>query len=93
MKRHFLFWGALLALFALIIFMTSPVHAADCTWFGGDGDWDDPANWSGCDGGVPGAGDTAVINAGVVTISSDITVAGLTFSGGVLNGPGVPARP
>ena len=33
-------------------------------------------------------GDTAVINDGEVTISGDITVAGLTFSGGVLDGPG-----
>jgi hypothetical protein len=88
MKRYFLFWGALLALFALIIFLAAPVHAADCAWFGGDGLWSEPANWSGCADGAPGVNDTAVINDGVVTISGDITIAGLTFSGGVLDGPG-----
>jgi hypothetical protein len=89
MKRTSIFTTLLFTLISLTILLTpAPVHAADCTWFGGDGDWSDPANWSGCNGGVPGAGDTAVINDGVVTISGDITVAGLTFSGGVLDGPG-----
>ncbi|WP_172450852.1 SdrD B-like domain-containing protein [Candidatus Chloroploca asiatica] len=82
--------GTLLAILAscLLLFVW-PVQAAECTWSQATGDWSDPANWSGCGGGVPGVGDTAVISAGQVNISSDITVSGLHFSGGVLNGPGV----
>ena len=90
MKRTSIFTTLLFTLIALTILLTpAPVQAADCAWFGGTGDWDDPANWSGCNGGVPGVADTAVISAGQVNINSAITVAGLHFSGGVLNGPGV----
>lgn len=63
--------------------------ALDCTWNGGAGTWEDPANWIDCNDGVPGPGDTVIIGAGQVDLSGDISVASLQFSGGILNGPGV----
>ena len=62
--------------------------SVNCLWFGGTGSWDEPANWSDCNDGVPGAGDTAIISAGQVDISGDVTIAGLEFLGGIINGPG-----
>jgi hypothetical protein len=55
--------------------------AAICTATG-NGSWNVPATWSGCGGGVPGAADTAVINAGsTVTIPAgvDVSVAAIEF--------------
>ncbi len=70
--------------------LVNPILAADCVWSGGTGDWDDPANWSDCNGGVPGPGDTAVIGSGQVNLGAGTTtVAVLEFSGGFINGPGV----
>ncbi|HUG09427.1 MAG TPA: LEPR-XLL domain-containing protein, partial [Opitutaceae bacterium] len=61
---------------------------ATMTWLGGSGEWNVGANWSG--GIAPGAGDTAVVSSGTVTISQGVvvSVAGFTFSGGTLNGAG-----
>ncbi len=56
------------------------------TYLGGSGDWDDPTKWD--PNGVPGTGDVAVINDGVVYVNSDITVQDLTFNDGELNGSG-----
>lgn len=56
--------------------------AATCTATG-SGSWNVPATWSGCAGGVPGAADTAVINAGsTVTIPTgvEVTVAAIEFA-------------
>jgi hypothetical protein len=40
--------GIGLAVLTLSILLTQfSVKAADCTWFGGDGAWSDPTNWSG----------------------------------------------
>jgi len=58
--------------------------AATCTWNGTSGNWSDAAKWS-C-GSAPGAGDTAIINSGVVTLDADFTVHDLTLSGGTLQG-------
>lgn len=77
-----------LAGLGLLLIISGQALAADCTWFGADGAWDEPANWSGCNGGTPGVGDTAIISAGQVNLGGDITVAGLEFLGGVINGPG-----
>jgi len=74
--------------FILLAAVSGTAAAADCVWFGDDGAWDEPANWSECNGGVPGAADTAIIDDGQVDISGDVTVAGLEFLGGVINGPG-----
>lgn len=56
--------------------------AATCTATG-NGGWNAPSTWSGCGGGVPGAADTAVINAGsTVTIPAGVgvTVAAIEFA-------------
>ena len=57
---------------------TSLAVGAVCTWNGTTGDWADPSRWS-C-GAVPGAGDTAIITSGTVTVSSDATVGSLQVS-------------
>ncbi len=66
-----------------------PLYAADCLWSGADGNWDDPAQWSDCGGGIPGSGDTAIIGAGEVNLQASTTVAGLTMTGGTLIGSGL----
>jgi hypothetical protein len=91
MKRIGSLAGATAALVLLTIFIAGflaipPVQAAECAWFGGDGAWSDPANWSGCGGAAPGVNDTAVIPAGTVTFDQTTTIAGLTMSGGTLIG-------
>ncbi len=57
-------------------------HGATCTATSGAGSWTVPATWTGCAGGVPGAADTARINAGsTVTIptGASVTVATIEF--------------
>ncbi|MBT3191527.1 MAG: hypothetical protein HN341_03125 [Verrucomicrobia bacterium] len=51
--------------------MAGSSFAGDSSWIGGKtGDWADAGNWY---GGVPGPGDTAILNAGgTATISSDV---------------------
>ncbi|MGY6553519.1 MAG: SdrD B-like domain-containing protein [Wenzhouxiangella sp.] len=61
-------------------------QAADCTWSGEVGAWTDAGNWLDCDGGVPGAGDTATISAGDVTLGAPTVIDGLTMSGGIIRG-------
>ena len=56
--------------------------ALTCTWNGGTGDWNSPANWLNCAGGsgvpigTPGPLDTAILNAGqiIATTPPSITV-------------------
>jgi hypothetical protein len=92
MKRTIPILNTLLAIMLVAIFLIhAPVQAADCTWVGGTGDWSDPANWSGCNGNVPGVDDTAVINSGnpvvdIITSVGSVTVGaasgGLTINDG-----------
>src|SRR5512143_2622668 len=74
--------------FAAATFAPQPAAAAGatCTWNGSAGNWNDAARWS-CLA-VPGVGDTAIINAGTVTLTADVTVGGLTLSTGTLGGSG-----
>ena len=78
--------AAAVVLIHSLIFSPSPVQAADCTWNGGSGNWNEPANWSNCAGGYPGAGDTAAIGSGTATVNVPVSIQGLTFSGGTING-------
>lgn len=72
---------------AALFGVAAPAAALTCTWTGGTGNWSDPLKWTGCVGGVPGAGDTAVIGGGTATADVVVTVAGLTLSGaGGVNG-------
>lgn len=72
--------GVLLPL--LLLAGHSVSQAATCTWNGSTGSWQTAANWS-C-GALPGAADTAVINAGTVTSSASVTAGATTLNGGVL---------
>ncbi|HUG13092.1 MAG TPA: LEPR-XLL domain-containing protein, partial [Opitutaceae bacterium] len=51
---------------------------ATMTWLGGSGEWSNGANWSG--GIAPGAGDTAVVSSGTVTISEGTVISVAGFS-------------
>ncbi len=71
----------LLLLFISILFILFTYAATaqtTYTWNGGSGDWNVASNWTPV--GVPGAGDNAVINSGTVTLTTDVTVAGLELS-------------
>lgn len=63
--------------------------AADCIWFGGTGDWVESDNWTDCNDGIPAAADTVLIGAGQANLSTSTEIAGLHFSGGVINGAGM----
>ncbi|MCG8330019.1 MAG: T9SS type A sorting domain-containing protein [Chitinophagales bacterium] len=73
--------------FALLLFV--PLVFSD-TWIGGNGDWNDPANWF--DGSIPTANDAVMIASGSVQIPSGYTAyanrvqlfngAGLTINSG-----------
>jgi hypothetical protein len=68
---------------AIALACASPAASAATCTATGNGSWTVPSTWSGCAGGVPGAADTAVINAGsTVTIpaGADVTVAAIEFS-------------
>ena len=52
--------------------LTAPLSAAVCNWIGGDGNWNNAANWS-C-GMVPGSGDRVTILTDNVDITVDIEV-------------------
>ncbi|NCC34530.1 MAG: hypothetical protein EOM24_21320, partial [Chloroflexia bacterium] len=87
MKRTSMFISAIFILISLTLLLShTPVQAAECTWLGGTGNWSNPANWSGCAGGVPGVNDTAVISDGTVTLDTPVILGGLTMSGGAISG-------
>src|SRR5262245_44244289 len=56
------------------------------TWNVASGDWSVPGNWM--PNGVPGSPDTATINNGIVTVSTEVTVGTLNLAGGTLDGIG-----
>ena len=68
------------------VILVSPSAEADtCTWDGTTGNWNDSGKWSCAH--EPGAGDNAVISSGVVNVTADATVDGLTlFGSGTLQG-------
>lgn len=90
-----------LMLGAIALMVSSPVSAdpavkrpivarpsSICAWDGSSGNWSESAHWLGCGapGGVPGSNDIAIISGGTVTITHEVTVQGLTFSAGTLQG-------
>lgn len=77
----------LILLLAGSLLGATPVPArADppCTWDGSSGAWSASGKWS-C-GHAPGVGDTAVINAGTVTVDAQVAVGAVSFLGGTLTG-------
>jgi hypothetical protein len=85
MKRYTL----LLSIVVLGLMAQDKAVAADCVWSGGTGDWEEPANWSDCNGGIPTAGDEVLIGSGQANLNDSTVIAGLHFSGGVINGAGM----
>ncbi len=83
--------GVMLAVVLLLLMGNfQPVQAATCIWTGGNltTDWNTAENWSSCNGGVPGSGDSVVIgNVSIDPIlTTDTTIDTLTInSNGVLN--------
>ncbi|MEW6304193.1 MAG: hypothetical protein AB1705_12020 [Verrucomicrobiota bacterium] len=76
----------LLALAVLLVGL--PLHAQTTyTWNGTTGSWSDTTRWS--PNGLPGAGDTANIGSGTVTVGADTTIGTLNFSGGAIAGGAV----
>lgn len=55
-----------------------------CTWLGGNGNWNDATQWD-C-GTVPGVYDMVIINAGVITLPSNVSVSELTMNNGTIQG-------
>ncbi len=56
-------------------------------WQGGTGSWRDPAQWLPV--GVPGPNDSVTIAGGIVSITNGVQVAGISFSGGTIDGAGL----
>jgi hypothetical protein len=69
---------ALLAL-ALLLVLAPAAQAASCQ-SNADGAWTLPATWTSCNGGVPGAADSASIIGHNVTIAAPTTIAALTIN-------------
>jgi len=80
-----IFFAVLLAA-ALPLFIARPAHATTYTWSAfGAGDWFLATNWT--PNGVPGPGDTAIINNyGRPTANSAVNVAEIDLSSGFLDG-------
>ncbi len=77
--------SSLLALVVAMAAFPGILAADDCTWGGGIGSWHS-TNWS-C-GHEPGASDTATVGSGVVTVTSNVTILGLTHTNGTVDGAG-----
>src|ERR1041385_2815919 len=69
-----------------LLFAGPHLCAEDKTWFGGNGNWANPANWSPV--GVPTETDHAILNGGSPAVNSDIQIDRLTLDGGGLEGDG-----
>lgn len=70
-------------LLAILLMGSGAALALTCTSTG-TGNWNNPAIWSGCGGGVPGAGDTVIIGnvAHIVTVTDNRTATALQFAAG-----------
>ena len=67
-----------------VLFTYTATAQTTYTWNGGSGDWNVATNWTPV--GVPGASDNAIINSGTVTLTTDVTVAGVELSGALSGG-------
>lgn len=65
-------------------FWTQAAQAFTCTTNDVNGNWNNPAIWSGCGGGIPGAADSVVIANfnRTYTVTANATAASLSFNGG-----------
>jgi hypothetical protein len=88
-RFHLALLAAALAMACVFALLTSQtVYAATCTWTGAvDDNWLNPANWSGCNNNVPGAGDVVILG-GSATLNASASVFMLQLSGGTLAGGG-----
>ncbi len=77
----------ILGIWVLFLAVSTPGFSqSNYTWNGGVASWSDPAAWT--PNGVPGAADTAIVNAGQATLDSDVQVAGFKLTGGTVYGGG-----
>ena len=67
-----------------VVLAATTAVAADLTWFGGTGDWNDPANWNPQQ--VPTANDHVIINAGNINVPPNTSFAVMDWTGGSLSG-------
>ncbi|WP_341407003.1 hypothetical protein [Luteolibacter soli] len=66
---------------ATAILLATPLHAANISWSGGEGDFNETSKWTG--GVLPGGGDTAIVaNGGIVWLTDVRTVGALNVSEG-----------
>nr|WP_295083737.1 PEP-CTERM sorting domain-containing protein [uncultured Roseateles sp.] len=79
---------AAIALALLACGLATPASALDYVWQGGTGNWEDPSKWSLL--GIPGAGDSALINSGnaAVNFSGTRSLAALFLTNGYFGGTG-----
>ena len=77
MKRYAKAFTGLLAIVA--VGMGLPAQAVTCTWKGATGDWFDGNNWT---NGVPGNGDDAIVNSGLVLLTNSTPALGSLTQGG-----------
>ena len=71
-----------LALLLPAALIAGPAGAVDRSWFGGNGNWADAANWS--PAGVPGSTDKATLGTGSATLSASASVGSL-FNDATIN--------
>jgi hypothetical protein len=71
---------------SIFLFFNASLIAQTSYTSGGTGDWENTTTWT--PNGVPGVGDTAIINTGTITLTDNVTISGLYMSAGVITGDG-----
>lgn len=72
------------ASFFIYLFFNASLIAQTSYTSNGTGNWDDASIWIPI--GIPGAGDTAIINTGTITLTDNVTLGSLYMSAGVISG-------
>lgn len=81
---HFLKTGSILFILYIQICLPQGIAQTRFTWAAQTGNWQIAANWAPT--GVPGANDTAVVNNGIVTATTPVSVSGLELGDAEING-------
>lgn len=69
---------------SIFLFFNASLIAQTAYTSNGTGDWNNATTWT--PNGVPGVGDTAIINTGTITLTDNVTIGGLYMSAGVITG-------
>lgn len=70
--------------FFLFFFLNASLIAQNAYTSNGTGNWNDASIWT--PNGIPGANDTAIVNTGTITLTDNVTIAGLYMSAGTITG-------